>query len=358
MSRSGLVLGVACALAAGGWLDAERDRAAAGNRLYDAGKYEEAVTVYGEGLSDHPASERLRFNLAAAQYKAGNVTDAATTLEKLVPGAGSASAGDAAIATLAREASALEGAAAYNLGNVRYRQGREIEERDPGGAVALYEASLGAYKRAMARDPEDQDPKYNHELVARRLAALKERLEEERLEKERERGAENTQPEEQQDGESQAEQGGQDRQGDQDQQDRRDQQDQQAEDGSAGEQQPDADAGAEPDDTDQAQTDSGAERSPAEEPAEPAGGDRAEPQDHAGAGRAGGEAGGEERSPDASAGDGSAAAAAGAAGDQGGMTAADARALIDTARSEEVGPADVQGHLALPAGIGEAQNEW
>jgi hypothetical protein len=349
VSRSGLVLVVACALATGGWLDAERDRATEGNRLYDTGKYEEAVTAYGEGLSDHPASDRLRFNLAAAQFKAGHVIDAATTLEKLVPGAGSASADDTSIATLAREASALEGAAAYNLGNARYRQGREIEERDPGGAVALYEASLRAYKRAMARDPEDQDPKFNHELVARHLAALKERLEEERQQRAEDEQPEGQQPEGQQEGQPEGKP--EQEQGAQENQDQN---------GKAGEQKPEADAGAEPDGGGEQQTDSSAKRSPAEPP----GDDRAEPQDHAGAAdspdydQAGGAAGDEEGSPDDSAGSGSGTTAAGGAGEQNGMTAADARALIDTARSEEVGPADVQGRLAVPAGIGEAQNEW
>ncbi len=364
MSRRRLLV-AACALLTVGWLDAERDRAAEGNRLYDASRYGEAVTAYGEGLSDHPASERLRFNLAAAQYKAGKVADAAATLEKLVPGVGSASSGDASIVSFAREASALEGAAAYNLGNARYRRGREIEERDAGGAIALYEESLLAYKRAMARGPEDEDPKFNHELVARHLAALKERLE-----KEREQRSEEPRPEETQDGEPQQDQ------------ERKTGEDGERQDAPGGEQEPAA-GGEHEEGAEQARADEGAEPSPEQAPSQPAEGgeDRAQREqapaadqpdrdqtqgaagseesardDTVGGERGGGDAG----SADAGQRSAGAQAGAGEGGDGGadGMTAADARALVDAARGEEVGPADVQGALALPAGIGEPENEW
>jgi len=62
-----------------GWLDPPADRAAEGNRLYDAGNYEDAVEKYGEGLVDEPESPLLQFNLAAALYKQGKYADSLGT---------------------------------------------------------------------------------------------------------------------------------------------------------------------------------------------------------------------------------------------------------------------------------------
>ncbi|WP_410969031.1 tetratricopeptide repeat protein, partial [Salmonella sp. SAL4444] len=66
-----------------GWLDPPGDRAAEGNTLYGAGKYDEAAGKYGEGLIDSPASPLLQFNLAAALYKQGKYDDAIAALTKV-----------------------------------------------------------------------------------------------------------------------------------------------------------------------------------------------------------------------------------------------------------------------------------
>lgn len=65
--------------------------------------------------------------------------------------------------------------AAYNLGNTLYRIGESAEASDPKTAVSSYEQALMVYRRAMAADAEDTDAKYGHEFVARKLEELLER---------------------------------------------------------------------------------------------------------------------------------------------------------------------------------------
>ena len=80
--RAAAALVLLCLPGLVGWLDPPGDRAAEGNRLYDAGKYDEAASKYGEGLIDAPASPLLQFNLAAALYKQGKYDEAIAALTK------------------------------------------------------------------------------------------------------------------------------------------------------------------------------------------------------------------------------------------------------------------------------------
>jgi Ca-activated chloride channel homolog len=164
-----------------GFLDRPGDRAAQGNRLYETGKYDEAVGKYGEGLVDEPQSSLLRFNLAAGLYKEGKYAEAATEWSKL----------------LAEGDPHWVGPSAYNLGNAQYRLGANAADGDPQAAVSSYEQALAFYKRAMTADPADPDPKFNHELVAQRLEELKKRIEEERKKNEEEQQQQQDQPDQQ-----------------------------------------------------------------------------------------------------------------------------------------------------------------
>jgi Ca-activated chloride channel family protein len=313
------IVAVLCALTTIGWFGAERDHAAEGNRLYDASRYDEAVTAYGEGLVDFPESRRLRFNLAAAQYKEGNFADAATTLEGTMPDTDVRFA-----APVDAEASTLTGSAAYNLGNARFRLGESVEEQDPQQAIALYEQALVGYKRAMFLDPDDEDPKFNHEFVARHLAALKERLEEEAQQQEQQ------QQEQQQQGQQQQEQPQPGKEGEQE---------------DSGEQEQEADQGTDDEQPgEQEQEEQAApQQGPGQEQPEPEPAEQAQAPDQQPAEGSNGRSAsaGEPSPPDATR----------------EMTAAEAQALIDAARGEEVSPAEMQRPLGV-AVIGEPDEDW
>jgi len=145
-----------------GWLDPHQ-RAREANRLYDAGKYDDAVAAYNQALIDHPDSPLLHFNLGDAAYKGGKYEAAATAFEQ-VPAADQDPGRSARVA--------------YNLGNAKYRLGAAAEDADAKRALTLYGEALAAYRRALGAAPDDEDPKFNYELVAQKLAALKKKLEE------------------------------------------------------------------------------------------------------------------------------------------------------------------------------------
>ena len=145
-----------------GWLDphaAGRE----GNRLYAEGRFDEAAQQYNQGLLDAPDSAALHFNLGVARYKEGKLDEALAAFAQ-VP----VSEGDAG----------RTAALAYNIGNVKFRQGEALEVSDPQQALARWAEALAAYRRALGANPDDQDAKFNHELVERRIAELRRRLEE------------------------------------------------------------------------------------------------------------------------------------------------------------------------------------
>ena len=291
-----------------GFLDPQGDRAAEGNQLYADGKYDEAASKYGEGLIDAPASPMLQFNLATALYKQGKYDDALQALAKV-------------------EASGEQwiGAAAYNAGNARYQIGAGTEESDPQKTIASWEEALADYKRAMVADPTDADAKFNHELVARKLAELRKKLEEQQQEQEKNEQEQQEQQDQQQEQDQQEQQ---DQSQDQEQQEQQ-QQDQGQQDEQQSDQQQQAQDQQEPED-------SGGERADQQPPPEPQPGEGqeqpGEPQPaQAGAGVEGAEPEGEQREA--------------------------AQAVIDTARGEELSPLDIERPVGV-AGGGEPSRDW
>jgi hypothetical protein len=320
--RAAAVVLLLCTLPAlFGFLDPPGDRAAEGNALYADGKYEDAVSRYGEGLIDAPASPLLQFNLATALYKQGKYDEAITALNKV------AATGDPQWVARAN----------YNLGNAHYRLGANAETSDPQAAIKAYEEALACYKRSMVADAADPDPKANHEFVSRKLDELKKRLEEQKQQKDQQQ----QQQDQQQDQQQQQQQDQQQQQQAQDEQ-QKDQQQQQQEQGQQDQQQqPDQQeqqqqAGEQQQQEQQAQQ----EKQQQEQQA----GEQPQPQPAAG----------EQQQQQAQAG-GAAQAEAGEPADEQDRQAA--HAVLDTARGEELHPSDMQRQVGV-AGVGEAAQDW
>jgi Ca-activated chloride channel family protein len=152
------------AAASVGWLDPHED-AREGNRLFAAGRYEEAAKKYNEALVDDPDSAVLHFNLGDAAYKEGKYTDALNAFQQV---------------HAAEDDAARAARVAYNVGNTKYRLGAAAEASDPQAALGLWAEALVAYRRAMGAAPGDVDAKFNHEFVERKIAELKKKLEEQK----------------------------------------------------------------------------------------------------------------------------------------------------------------------------------
>ena len=144
---------VICALAGA---SAVRAHGATASRLYDEGKYAEALARYQQAAQKRPDNWPLQYDRGAAAYKAGQYPLAAKAFER-------------ALATTDKE---LQAKALYNLGNTRYRLGNASETQSPEQRLALYKQALQSYESALAAAPADPDAKFNRELVQKKIEEL------------------------------------------------------------------------------------------------------------------------------------------------------------------------------------------
>jgi Ca-activated chloride channel family protein len=314
-----------CLPALVGWLDPPGDRAAEGNVLYNSGKYDDAASKYGEGLVDAPASPLLQFNLAAALYKQGKYDEAIAALTK------AAASGDPQWMALAN----------YNMGNAEYRLGSNAEASDPQAAIKRYEEALACYKRSMVSDAKDTDAKFNHELVSRKLEELKKRLEEQKQQQQQKQDQQQNQDQQNQDQQNQDQQKqdqpqGQDQQQDQDQQAQQQKQDQEQQ------QQQQQDQAQQ----NQAQQNQGGQQDQQQQPSQQPQGGGDQQREEAEQNQA--EQGGSQQQ---------AASSAQASDQAASQDQKAAHAVLDTARTEELGPGDVERAVGL-AGVGEPAQDW
>jgi tetratricopeptide (TPR) repeat protein len=127
-----------------------------GRKLYQAGKFEEALNRYRQLLTQDPDSPGINFQAALALYKTGNYQKAAEHLTK-------------ALLTEDRE---LEVRAVYNYGNCKFRQAEIRQKTDWAGAVDLYQTALQYYQRALELNKGDEDARFNVSFTEKRLNQL------------------------------------------------------------------------------------------------------------------------------------------------------------------------------------------
>ncbi len=188
------------------WLDPHQPVRDA-NKLYAEGKYEDAAAAYNAALVDRPDSAELHFNLGDATYKQGKYEEAVNAFQKVE------TAGDPK----------RESRVAYNVGNASFRKGQALEQTEPQKALGLYAEALASYRRALGLDPDDEEPKFNHEYVRKIIEDVKKRLEEQKKEQEQQQQEQPNPDEQNQDQQNKDEQQ-QDQQQQDDQQQAQDQQ--------------------------------------------------------------------------------------------------------------------------------------
>jgi Ca-activated chloride channel family protein len=120
-----------------------------GNRLYRAGRYEEAVEAYQAAVRSGKASPQVRYNLGTALLQLGRYEEADQQLQLALEGVDPD----------------LRQRALYNLGNRFLSAARESAE--PQAQGPLLEAAVEAYKRALRLEPSDPDAKWNLEMALR-----------------------------------------------------------------------------------------------------------------------------------------------------------------------------------------------
>src|SRR5262245_48100275 len=302
-----------------GWLD-PHGRAREGNRLYEAGKFHDAAEQYNQALVDDPDSAGLHLSLGDARYKANKYDDAQAAFQK-VPATPDDPARTARLA--------------YNLGNTKFRQGETVQGTEPQKSLQLWNDALLDYRRALGAQPDDQDAKFNHELVEHKIAALKKELDEQQQQQ---------QQKDQQQKQDQQQQG----KGDQ-QQDKQQQQDQQGKEQQ--EQQADKQQGGS-DQQDQQQKEAGAQHDQQEQ--QPSGSGEQEQQQEA---RKGAEQRREAQQQQQQQGEEGEAGAEGTAARPNEMTPPEAAALLDALRNQEAQPGDINKRLQ-GARVAAPREDW
>jgi Ca-activated chloride channel family protein len=125
------------------------------HRNYDQGNYLAARKEYERLLQKKPDDPRLHYNAGAAAYKAKDF-DAATK--------------DFGAALTSPDLK-VQQQAYYNFGNALYRQGQRAGE--PNQQFQSWSQAVRSYESALKLDPNDEDAKFNLELVKKKLEALK-----------------------------------------------------------------------------------------------------------------------------------------------------------------------------------------
>ena len=136
--------------------------------LYEKGEFEKAGNEYRESIDKNPEDSRLYYNLGASLYRSADYDQAQEALDK----------------ALASENLSLQESAFYNLGNTHYRMGESQLENNPQETIALWEQGLKDYENAINLNSEDEDAKFNHAFLKKRLVELKKQQQQQQQEQE------------------------------------------------------------------------------------------------------------------------------------------------------------------------------
>ncbi len=114
-----------------------------GNKLFDEGNFDEALTKYNDAQIDSPSSPEIFFNMGTVYYKQKKYKEAIDAFGK------SMEKGDIE----------LEAKALYNIGNSLFQQGQLKD-------------ALDYYKQSLERNPDDKDTKYNIEYTEKKIKEM------------------------------------------------------------------------------------------------------------------------------------------------------------------------------------------
>ena len=139
-----------------GYADKIHELNSKANSLYKKGKYEEALALYEDALVRSPADKKLGMNKAAAQYQFGDFETAEATLR----GADSL--------TDKKTMADLH----YNLGNILYRQGEQMEASGGEGAMDKFKASRDEFIKSLDLKNSDRDSKWNLQMAQQKIKQM------------------------------------------------------------------------------------------------------------------------------------------------------------------------------------------
>ena len=141
------------------------------NRLFQQGKFTDAVEKYQAALQDGKnASPLLEYNLGTGLYKKGDYTASIEHLGK----------------ALDPKAAQLQPLALYNLGDAFYKRGISQEDKNIDGAIADLQQSISNFEQVLKIDAKDGDAQYNKKFVEKELQRLKKKKEQQQQQQQNE----------------------------------------------------------------------------------------------------------------------------------------------------------------------------
>ncbi|MBN2054523.1 tetratricopeptide repeat protein [bacterium] len=142
--RRGWLIGILAAgwlmLSGAGFLDPIHERVNEGNKAYEEGAWEDALQHYMDALQENPLDPTVHYNMGNVFFKLEKLDKAREEYEK----------------ALSTDDIALQANAYFNLGNCQ-------------AGLQDVEAAIKAYEQALRLAPDDEDAKFNLELIRRQL---------------------------------------------------------------------------------------------------------------------------------------------------------------------------------------------
>lgn len=124
----------------------ERNHITKGNKMYEEGKFKEAMKQYQEALQENPSSMAGRYNLGLSEIRIGsNPNDTSETAKKILA---SGIKNMEQVANLGGKRADLASKANYNLGNVAFNS----ED---------YQKAVDYYKKSLRLNPDDDNARRN-----------------------------------------------------------------------------------------------------------------------------------------------------------------------------------------------------
>ncbi|MCH5234048.1 MAG: tetratricopeptide repeat protein [Muribaculaceae bacterium] len=124
----------------------ERNHITKGNKLYEEGKFREAIQQYKDALEENPSSLVGRYNLGLSEIRIGSNSNDTTEAAKKMLESGMKSMQQ--VANLGSKRPDLASKANYNLGNVAFNS----ED---------YKKAIDYYKQSLRLNPEDENARRN-----------------------------------------------------------------------------------------------------------------------------------------------------------------------------------------------------
>ncbi len=123
------------------------------NKLFEQGKYEEALSLYEEALLESPEEKKLAINKGSTQYRLQDFAAAEESYKN----------------ALSVDDNKARADLHYNMGNVYNMQGDQLMQAGNQQAMEKYKAARDSYIKALDLKSNDRDAKWNLQITQMKI---------------------------------------------------------------------------------------------------------------------------------------------------------------------------------------------